>query len=108
MKPDAREHLLTLIGREIRTVTGRSNTVLSVGPTNLLVATSRAPKGNPVPIADVQAAIETLKADGEITIDVETVSYRSAFIGVVLATLPDAVVLPRSAGAPGHDDLTKR
>jgi hypothetical protein len=94
MRPGAPGHLLTLVGREIRTVTGRPNTVLSVAATDVVVATSRSPKGNPVPIADVQAAIETLVAKGEITIDVETVGYRSAFVGAVLATLPGAVVLP--------------
>jgi hypothetical protein len=96
MRLDAREHLLTLVGREIRTVTGRPNTVLSVGATQVVVATSRSPKGNPVPIADVQAAMEMLVANSEITIDVETVGYRSAFIGAALATLPGAIVLPTS------------
>jgi hypothetical protein len=63
---------------------------------DVLVATSRSPRGNPVPISDVQAAMETLVANGEITIDVKTVGYRSAFVGAVLASLPGAVVLPTS------------
>jgi hypothetical protein len=77
-------------------VTGSPNTVLSVGAMDVLVATSRSPRGNPVPISDVQAAMETLVANGEITIDVKTVGYRSAFVGAVLASLPGAVVLPTS------------
>jgi hypothetical protein len=45
-----------------------------------------------VPIAQVQAAIDMLERTGELRSDVKTVGYRSAFIGAVLATLPDAVV----------------
>ncbi len=90
MSADARVHLLTLVGREINTVTGRSNIVLSVGATDVVVATSRSPKGKPVPIADVQAAMDMLVANGEIAIAVETVGYRSGFVGAVLAALPGA------------------
>jgi hypothetical protein len=56
----------------------------------VLVGTLRSPKGKPVPIADVQAAMDLLERDGEVVIDVETVGYRSAFIGAVLASLPGA------------------
>ena len=42
----------------------------------------------PVPIAWVQDALDQLVRDGEITINVDTVRYRSAFVGAVPATLP--------------------
>ena len=44
----------------------------------------------PVPIAWVQDALDHLVRDGEIAINVETVRYRSAFVGALLATLPGA------------------
>ncbi len=93
---DARQHLTSLAGKEIRTLSGRPNTILSVTATEVIVATTRSPRGKPVPIADVQAAMGMLLANGEVTIDVATVGYRSAFVGAVLATLPGAVVLPTS------------
>jgi hypothetical protein len=40
--------------------------------------------------------MEQLEREREITIDVATVGYRSAFIGAVLSTLPGAIVLPTS------------
>jgi hypothetical protein len=92
---DARAHLETLVGREIKTVTGRPNKVLSVGAKEVMVA-ARTSEGKPVPIAWVQNAMDLLERDGEVTIDVETVGYRSAFVGAVLATLPGARVLPTS------------
>ena len=92
---DARAYLESLVGRELRTVTGRPNTILSVGQRDVMVA-ARTSEGKPVPIEWVQNAIDMLERDGEVTIDVETVGYRSAFVGAVLSTLPGAKVLPTS------------
>jgi hypothetical protein len=85
---DARAHLASLVGQEIKTLTGRANRVLSLEGDDVVVATAKSPKGKPVPIAWVQNALDLLERDGEVVIDVETVGYRSAFIGAVLATLP--------------------
>jgi hypothetical protein len=49
-----------------------------------------------VPIAWVQDALDRLDRDGEIEISVESVRYRSAFIGAVLLALPG---VERVAGA---------
>jgi hypothetical protein len=87
---DASEYLSSLVGRTITTLMGRPNTVLSVESDRVLVGTRRSPRGKPVPIADVQAAMDLLERNGEVVIDVETVGYRSAFIGAVLASLPGA------------------
>jgi hypothetical protein len=62
--------------------------VLYVEGDDVIVATAKSPNGQPVPIAWVQNALNLLERDGEVVIDVETVGYRSAFIGAVLATLP--------------------
>lgn len=50
-----------------------------------------SPKGRPVPIVEVQAAIDGLVFDGSIDITTKNVGYRSAFIGAVLMTLPGAI-----------------
>lgn len=86
----------SLVGQTVPTIAGRPNTILAVDGENVIVATARSPNGQPVPIAWVQQAMDMLARDGEVTIDVETVGYRSAFIGAVLATLPGASVLPTS------------
>jgi putative restriction endonuclease len=44
----------------------------------------------PVPVAWVQEALDSLRAAGQIPIDVPSVGHRSAFIGAVLQTLPGA------------------
>jgi hypothetical protein len=93
---NARAYLQTLIGQELRTVTGRPDKILAVETKSVIVAAARSPGGKPVPIEWVQAAMDILDRDSEITIDVETVGYRSAFIGAVLKTLPGATVLPTS------------
>jgi len=88
---DARAHLTSLVGTTIHTLTGKPNRVLSVTGESVLVATTRSPEGQPVPIAWVQDALDRLSRDGAVDISVESVGYRSAFIGAVLATVPGAV-----------------
>jgi hypothetical protein len=93
---NARSYLINLVGSEIRTVSGRSNRVLAIAGDDVMVGTNQSPIGKPVPIRWVQSAMDLLEQDGEVTIDVATVGYRSAFIGAVLSTLPGAVLLPTS------------
>lgn len=83
--------LRKLIGAPIPTASGsRTNTILAVGPRQVVVATSRTPTGQPIPIDDVVAAMELLKRTGSVDVSVDTVGYRSAFIGAVLLQLPGA------------------
>jgi hypothetical protein len=94
---DARAHLQSLIGQELRTtVRGRPNKILAVETKDVIVATERSPGGQPVPIDWVQNAMDILERDGEVTINPKTVKYRSAFIGAVLRTLPGTNLLPTS------------
>jgi hypothetical protein len=91
---DARQHLRGLVGQTIHTIARRRpNRVLAIRGDDVIVGTQKSPSGEPVPIADVQAAIDVLERNGEVRIDVKTVGHRSAFVGAVLATLPGAVVL---------------
>jgi hypothetical protein len=47
-----------------------------------------------VPIARVQEALDRLGPDGEVEISVESVGYRSAFIGAVSSSLDDTEASP--------------
>jgi hypothetical protein len=85
---NARDYLASLVGQELETLTGRTNRVLRLAGEDVIVATSRSPRGKPVPIKWVQAALDMLERQGEVVIDVKTVGYRSAFVGAVLASLP--------------------
>jgi hypothetical protein len=91
---DARKLLHGLIDKAIHTLTGRPNTILGLEGDAVLVATARSSTGQPVPIAWVQDALDRLAADGEIEISVESVGYRSAFIGAVLGALEDTESSP--------------
>jgi 5-methylcytosine-specific restriction protein A len=96
---DARAYLQSLTGQTISTVTGRPNEVVAVQGDEVLVRTPRneSTDGDPVPIQWVQDAADVLFAKGEIGINTEEASYRSAFVGAVLATLPGTRVLRRPA-----------
>jgi len=89
---DGRGLLSGLVGRPIQTISGATNEILEVRNDDVVVATGRSPTGQPVPIAWVQDALDRLHAAEELRIDPATVGYRSAFIGAVLRTLPNARV----------------
>ncbi|MBM7813718.1 hypothetical protein [Saccharothrix algeriensis] len=90
--PSAVEVLQGLVGREIKTVTGYANRVLTVGPVNAIVRTARSAEGRPVPVAEVQAGLDRLFARGRVAATTSELGYRSAFVAAVLGTLPRAVV----------------
>jgi hypothetical protein len=89
---DGRGLLSGLVGRPIQTISGAANEILEVRNDDVIVATGRSPTGQPVPIASVQDALDRLHTAEELQIDPTTVGYRSAFIGAVLRTLPNARV----------------
>jgi hypothetical protein len=93
---DARILLQSLVGQQIKTVTGRPNAVLSVADSDVIVGTSRSPDGERVPIESVQSGLDRLLADREIEVSPRSLGYRSSFIGAVLLTLPGIGVVPVS------------
>lgn len=94
--PNARTYLGGLVGKKLATITqGRTNVVLEVRADEVLVATRRSPQGRPVRIREIESAFRRLSHDGELEISVQSVGYRSAFIGAVLASLPGVEVATR-------------
>ena len=90
---DARSHLQTLIGQEIRTLTsGKPNRILRIDGSDVIVGTGKSPDGRPVPIEWLQNAADLLEEKGEVAVDVETLGHRGTFVGAFLATLPGVVV----------------
>jgi hypothetical protein len=92
---DAFDHLEQLVDKTIVTVTGAPNKVLAVTRSEVLVGTGKSPAGKPVPLDWVQTALNRL-ATGEVEISVDSLGYRSAFVGAVLLTVPGVVELPTS------------
>ncbi len=90
---DAQRFLESLVGRELRTVTGCPNRVLRLEGDQVLVATGRSPTGQPVPVGWIQDALDRLETDGEIEISVDSVGHRSAFIGAALRELPETKIV---------------
>jgi len=88
--PRARTLVDSLIGTQLHTPSGRLNTILRIEGENIIVATERSPKGKPVPLQMVQAALDILQDTRCVVIHPDEVGHRSAFIGAVLRTLPGA------------------
>lgn len=88
--PPARQLLEALRGREIHTPSGAPNRVLDIIGESVLVATSRSPGAQPVPIEWVQRGIDLLVRDREVAVTTDVLEHRSAFVAAVLLTLPGA------------------
>ena len=91
-RASADELLRSLIGHALETPSGSMNRILDVVDGNAIVRTDRSPGGQPVPVQWVQAALETLWAEGEVVIHPDVVGYRSAFIGAVLRTISGTTI----------------
>jgi hypothetical protein len=100
---DARSLLESLVGQQISTLRGRANTVLGLADINVIVGTDKSPEGEPVPIGEVQVALDRLLETGEVEVHPRSLGYRSSFVGAVLLTLPGAVALRTS---PPRIELT--
>jgi hypothetical protein len=75
----------------LETLAGHPNRILSVEGTVAQVATERSPGGQPVPVEMVTAGLARLKAAGAVRVHPDELGHRSAFVGAVLATLPETV-----------------
>jgi hypothetical protein len=87
---DVRLYLDSLQGQTLHTLTGKPNRIVSVGTDGVVVGTDRSPKGELVPLDEIRSAARRLLEEGEVRIDTDTVGFRSAFVGAVLASLPGA------------------
>ena len=72
----------------------------------MIVVTSRSPLGQPVPIDWVQSGLDRLWKACEIEVSVASLGYRSSFIGAVLLSLPDTVLLESVPPRIGLDNPT--
>jgi hypothetical protein len=88
--PNAIDLLTELVGIEIRTASGKSNTILQVRGDNVVVRTERSSEGQSVPVGTVQRGLDLLAARGSVRVAPEELGYRSSFVGAVLAVLPGA------------------
>jgi hypothetical protein len=95
-RSDARSILEALIGRQIETARGHSNTVLGLQGDDVVVATDRSPAGQLVPISYVQDRLDELARDGEVVLEPRSLNHRSSFVGAVLSQLPGTYVEPTS------------
>jgi hypothetical protein len=87
---DPAAFLRQLVGRELRTVTGRPNRILRIEGDRAIVGTERSSEGKPVPLAWAEDAVRRLQQEGEVEVSVDSLGYRSAFVGAVLLQVPGA------------------
>src|SRR5450631_1171130 len=88
----------TLIRVRLHTLSGAENQIIAVAGGQATVATNKPPEGKPVPINEVQRALDLLIKTGSIIPSPDSVGYRSAFIGAVLRTIPGV----QADLTPGH------
>ena len=88
-----RSHLAALEGSSIPTITGHRNRIVGIEGDSVIVATSKSPAGAPVPLIEIQDAVNRVFDGEEVRLDPLSVGYRSAFVGAVLKSIPGVEVL---------------
>jgi hypothetical protein len=94
MPPSAGVILERLVGQTVQTLRGRPNVVLAIEGAAVRVGTQRSREGQLVPIERLQTALDRLVDEGEIDVSVDSIGYRSAFIGAVLSSLDETDASP--------------
>jgi hypothetical protein len=56
--PNVRDHLAGLVGTVIPTISGSPNRIIRVANDSVVVGTDKSPMGEPVPLAEIQAATD--------------------------------------------------
>jgi hypothetical protein len=93
--PEVREHLASLVGRRVETITGQPNDIVRLEGDRVFVRTARtrSSAGKPVDVPLLEEGARRLSRDGELRIDPRSVGYRSAFVGAVLGSMPGVQML---------------
>jgi 5-methylcytosine-specific restriction protein A len=91
--PSVRNHLAGLVGATLPTISGSPNQVIRVESDSVVVGTDKSPIGEPVPLAEIQAAADRVFDGEEVAINTASVGFRSAFVGAVLRSMPGVEVL---------------
>jgi 5-methylcytosine-specific restriction enzyme A len=102
--PSVRDHLAGLVGTVIPTISGSPNRVIRVENDSVIVGTDKSPGGEPVPLAEIQAAADRVFDGEEVRIGPGSVAERNAFLGAVLQSMPGVEVLhrPQRIRLAGH------
>jgi len=93
---DAGIVLQSLVGEPLATIRGRPNTIIEVTNGDAIVATSRSPLGQRVPVSWLQEVLDQLRSGETIVVGPASIGYRSSFLGAVLLTLPMIEVMDGS------------
>jgi 5-methylcytosine-specific restriction protein A len=109
--PSVRDHLAGLVGAVIPTFSASPIRVIRVENDSVIVGTDKSPSGEPVPLAEIQAAADRvfdgeevridpasvgyLRASVEGEIDPAPVGYLRGFVEAVLMSMPGVEVVPR-------------
>jgi predicted HNH restriction endonuclease len=93
LETDARTLLQSLTGQEIRTIArGQPNRILGLDGDDVIIGTERTPAGQPVPLEEIQDALDRLASGEAVEVTVESLGHRSSFIGALLASLAETHV----------------
>ncbi len=91
---DALTHLASLAGETLLAPSdGSPNRILGVTRDTVYVMTHGSPLGEPIPVAEVQAAFDRLSAGEEVPLSVAALGDHAAFIGAAMLSLPDVELL---------------
>jgi hypothetical protein len=87
---DAENLLRNLIGKELDSLSGKVNTIRYIVDDRAIVITNDSSQEQPVPIIDIQQAMDRLWQDRKVVCEPKIVGPHSEFIGAALRMIPGA------------------
>lgn len=88
--PRADTHVAALVGRTVRTFLGREARVLSIEDGIALVEDRRGDEDARIALADVQAGLDQLDAEGEVAVTITALGPWATYVAAMLAEVEGA------------------
>ena len=80
----------SLVGRTVRTFLGRDPRIVGVEDGVVVVADDRSDERVQVPLADVQAGLDQLHAEGEVSVTITALGPGSTYVAAMLVEVEGA------------------
>lgn len=89
--PSADTHVAALVGRKVSTFLGREARVVGIEDGVVVVADDRSDERSRVALADVQAGLDQLDAEGSVPVTIPALGPGATYVAAILVEVEGAI-----------------
>jgi len=89
--PSAETHVAALVGRTVTTFLGREARIVGIEDGVVVVADDRSDERARVALADVQAGLDQLDADGAVPVTITALGPEATYVAAILVEVEGAI-----------------